>query len=481
MGGGGNLPSVAPESAGGVEDPWGEDEPPSVAEPPPLPPRLASLAALEGPLELPSGEPFVHPRAEDLPEVAELVAAGWRVAEPSPMWSFLPAVWPTSLRCWVPDRLPRFSRTTSHRDSTVIVPWTSDVAEDIRRHDVRVLARVGLPPPPPGRIWLLRSPWLSIGVAPVLSMIAVRSQERGGWAMLDRTLVESARELLSWDEERVWSWWPDDRGEVARAWRAEGRTGEDAAALIVARISPGLLAAYRQRGFDEGAALAWTAVLRAEGLEGLQQAVGWTQMGLSPQDVDHDLSKMDPAEVVRWLAEGFDLDVVRAVLGLPLDQAKAWRDAGIPAFEVRPLLHADRTLTPLEARRFDQLGIGPEERRRWVEFGFDADAARRWTDLDVLPNEARVWRAAGHDPATAASLVGDIPAGAPRIPVGNYPWAMTGGVYVSGPGEHLRPGEPPDFTDPQVRGALHHSVDDPPGTRGSHAEEARKRHQRPSA
>jgi hypothetical protein len=452
-----------------------------VAEPPPLPPRLASLAALGGPLELPSGERFVYPRAEDLPEVAELVAGGWRVAEPSPMWSFLPAAWPPSLRCWVPDRLPRFSRSTLDRGSTVIIPWTAEVGDDIRRHDLEVLARVGLPPPPTGRIWLLRSPWPSIGVAPVLSMIAVRSHARGGRATLDRMLVDSAREVLGWDEERVWSWWPDERGEVARAWRAEGRTGEDVAALVVARISPHLLAAYRESGFDEEATLAWTAVLRAEGLEGLEQAVGWTQLGLSPQDVGSDLSRMDPAEVARWLAEGFELDVMRTVLGLPLDRAKAWRDDDIPAVEVRPLLHADPMLTPHEARPFAQLGIGPEERRRWVEFGFDAGVARGWRDLDVLPNEARVWRAAGHDPATAASLVGDIPAGAARIPVGNYPWAMTGGIYLGGPAEHHRPGEPPDFTDPQVRAALHYSVDDPPGTRGSYAQEARRRRPRPSA
>lgn len=74
---------------------------------------------------------------------------------------------------------------------------------------------------------------------------------------------------------------------MARAWRAEGRTGEDAAALIVARISPGLLSAHRERGFDEGAALGWTAVPRTEGLEAVQQALGWTQLGLSPQDVGH--------------------------------------------------------------------------------------------------------------------------------------------------------------------------------------------------
>lgn len=107
------------------------------------------------------------------------------------------------------------------------------------------------------------------------------------------------------------------------------------------------------------------------------------------------------------------------------------------------------------------------------------ETAQGWRDLDVLPNEARVWRAAGHDPATAAPLMAEIPPGRARIPVGNYGWAMTGGVYVGGPAEHRRPGEPPDFTDPQVRGALHYSVDDPPGTRGSYADDARRRRSGP--
>lgn len=459
---------VEPESADGVEDPWGESVPPAVEDPLPLPPRLAGLAELTGPLELSAGEAFVHPGPEDLPEVAALVAAGWRVAEGSPMWSFLPAVWPVAHRCWVRDRLPRFSRTTSERGARVIIPWTQEVVEDSRRHDVDVLARVGLSAPPPGRIWLVRSPWPSIGVRPVLSLILARSQERGGQVTLDARLVESAREVLGWDEERIWAWWPGERGEVARAWRVAGRTGEDVADLVVARISPELLAAYAQRGLDERQAVAWSAVVRGDGGQGLEEAVCWAELGLAPEHLDHALTRMGPAEVRRWRSEGFDLDAIRNLGGLPLAHAIAWRDAGIPTLEVRALLHADPTLTPSEARRFDDLAIAPQERRRWVEYGFDADTARAWKDLDVLPNEARVWRADGHDPTSAASLLSEAPAGTPRIPTGNYGWSIGGDVLTSTAHD-----EPLDFTDPKVRRAIHYSIDDPPGTRGSHAERAR--------
>ncbi|MEW6471095.1 MAG: hypothetical protein AB1679_02400 [Actinomycetota bacterium] len=462
---------MAPQLGVSPDDPWGEQDAPAVLDVPALPPSMAELAALRQPVELPPGERFVHPQPEDLPEVAGLVAAGWRVAEPSPMWSFLPAVWPPPLRCWVVDRLPRFSRSSGRQGkTTVITPWTTEVADDIRSFVVELLSGVGLPPPPPGRIWLLRSPWPSVGVGMVMSLIAMRAPEGGGrGGMLEPALVDAAREVLGWDDERVWGWWPGERGEIARAWRALGRVGEDAADVIAARLSPELLAAHENRGFDETTALAWTDVLDLGGLEGLERAAGWAQLGLSPEDVGWALSDADPADVAIWLADGFDLDEVRALQGLPLGKAKAWKAAGVPADEVTDLLCADQTLTPEEARRFTELDIPGDDRRRWVEYGFDASVARAWTDLDVVPNEARVWRAAGFDPATAALLLREIPAGSPRIPVGDYRWAMTGGVWFGGPTEGHRPGEPIDFTDIAVRRSLYFSVDDPPGTRGSQA------------
>jgi hypothetical protein len=101
-------------------------------------------------VELPPGERFVHPRPEDLPEVRDLVDRGWQVADGSPMWSFLPAVWPQEFRYWVPDRLPRLSRSAAAQrpESTVIMPWTTELAEDMHRSAADLLARVGLPAPP---------------------------------------------------------------------------------------------------------------------------------------------------------------------------------------------------------------------------------------------------------------------------------------------------------------------------------------------
>lgn len=94
--------------------------------------------------------------------------------------------------------------------------------------------------------------------------------ELGGGGMLDPGLVSAAREVLSWDEKHVWDWWPGASGEVARAWRACGRMGEDAAAVITARLDPDLLARYEAERLDEDGALTWCSTLHHSGQEGGQ-------------------------------------------------------------------------------------------------------------------------------------------------------------------------------------------------------------------
>jgi hypothetical protein len=135
-------------------------------------------------------------------------------------------------------------------------------------------------------------------------------------------------------------------------------------------MTPELLAAYRDHGFDEQAALGWAALER--GPEGLQQAIRWTALRLSSGEIDSDLIKLGPEEVERWLAEGFDLTAIRLLAGLPLERADEWREAGVTPRDVQALLEADPLLTPAEAARFDDAGIGADERIGWVELGFDA-------------------------------------------------------------------------------------------------------------
>jgi hypothetical protein len=450
----------------GPGDPWGVDDPPAVTDPPPLPPALAQLAALTGPLEMPGTERAPQPRADELPEVQELMRAGWRVANPSPMWSFLPAVWPEPHRCWVPDRLPRFSRSRTRDHVLVITPWEPGQAAGFHDEVSHMLARVGFPPPPPGRIWMLRSPWPALGVEPILGLILLRAGEAGGGGKLDEVLVDAACEVLTWDEDRIWEWWPGQWGAVARAWRARGRTGEDAAPLIIAKLSPELLDAFRENGFDDGEALDWMLALSATGFLALERAEGWRNLGYGPSDVMAGLMDREPAEASRWLEDGFSLNDLRSFKGAPLETARAWRAAGLSGTEALELLWLDHRLIPSEAQAFSDAGITRRDRRDWVRYGFDAAAARAWTDLDVFPGEARVWRAHGFDPTGAAEILESLEPGVPRLPPGHHGW-------VSYPPSSLKgrtPGAPVDLTDPEVRRTLQYSVEDPPGTRGTEAD-----------
>lgn len=407
------------ENPAGPDDPWGADQPPAVSDPPPLPPALAELAALRGPVEMPGSVRPPQPRADELPEVRTLMESGWRVANRSPMWSFLPAVWPPDDRCWVPDRLPRFSRSRTRDDVLVFTPGSEEQAGEMHAEVAEMLSAVGFPPPPAGRIWMLRSPWPSIGVEPVLGLILMRAAQAGGGGKLDPVLVEAAREVLGWDEARIWGWWPGEWGALARAWREAGRTGEDAAPLIIAKLSPDLLGAFREHGFTDAEALDWMLALSATGVLALQRAEGWRDLGYGPSDVLAGLMDREPAEAARWLGEGFSLNDLRAFKGAPLEVARSWREAGVAGAEALELLWLDRRLTPTEARGFTDAGISADDRRHWVRCGFDAAAARQWTDLDVYPEEARVWRAHGYDPASAAGPLADLPPGAPRLPAGS--------------------------------------------------------------
>jgi hypothetical protein len=94
-----------------VTDPWGMRQPPAGVDPvAPLPPRLARLAEVQATgTALSAGEPYAQgfPRADELPEVQELMREGWRPLDSAPLHCLFPAAWPPEHRTWIPDRLPR--------------------------------------------------------------------------------------------------------------------------------------------------------------------------------------------------------------------------------------------------------------------------------------------------------------------------------------------------------------------------------------
>ena len=111
--------------------------------------------------QLPAGTSTPGPRlplpAGELPEVRQLVTAGWELAPDAPVWVFLPALWPAAHRCWVADRsTPTMVETVDGRST--VLPWTDEVRAE-HEADLRDLCEAaGVPGWAPGRIWLLRGP-----------------------------------------------------------------------------------------------------------------------------------------------------------------------------------------------------------------------------------------------------------------------------------------------------------------------------------
>jgi hypothetical protein len=456
------IPHVGGTVASMDKDPWGAQTPPPLTGGvPPLPPRLVELVDLATRGEsrvLEPGERWLFPSAEELPEVQALALDGWTPLGEDPMTRLLPVVWPTLDRCWVPDRLPRMSISVSlPGGQQSVAAWSERVTADAAADVVAAAAECGLRAPPPGRLWLLRSPWPTLGLEVVLAMLQRSRDELGlGWGSCG--FVEAARDLLSWSEEQVWSWWRGPQADAARAWRRLGRAGPDISGLVVAGLGPAHTARLTvpvragEPGLSERQAVAWAERVGGPDAESKVEAIiGWRALGLPadpPEDEHLVLYETTLAVAGDWLADGFSLEELGVWIGASLQSARVWRDSGFTPAQARALLAADATLTPAEAVAFDEVGIAADARPGWVEAGFTAADARAWTEVDVFPQEARVWRAKGLS-------VEDV----------RRHWAAGGGAL-------------PD--DAQVgwfgygagRADLSYGVEDPPGTRGRLATDA---------
>ena len=389
------------------EDPWGTQTPSAVAGGVPLlPARLVGLVDLAASGEsrfLEPGERWVFPSAEELPEVQVLAADGWRPLGQDPMTVLLPAVWPAQHRCWVPDRLPRMSTSVCLPDLRQRVQgWSERVMADAAAEVAAAAAECGLPAPPLGRLWLLRSPWPSLGLDVVLAMLHQRRDELDlGWGSC--WVIQAARELLGWSEEQVWSWWVGPQADAARAWRSLGRVGQDVALLVVAGLGPAQTARLTGPVGDGGGtlserqAVAWSEKVGGLDVDSRVDAIiGWRVLGLPadpPEDEHQVLYETTPAAAGDWLSDGFSFEDVGVWLGESLQAAQVWRDVGFTSGQARALVAADPTVTPEEVVAFDDVGITADARLGWVEAGFSAAQARAWAEVDVFPQEARVWRA----------------------------------------------------------------------------------------
>lgn len=389
-----------------MDDPWGVADPPAVRTVPPLPPRLARLAEVQRtrvPIldaNLVDGD---FPRADELPEVTALAAQGWRPLHDAPLYCLLPAAWPVAHRAWVPDRLPRVGcggTTATYYGSVVPLPevgdedyWEDDTAAEEARE-------AGLPAPPPGRLWLVRSPWPRLPVSAIYELIWEHTDRRSGSEVA--AVYRAARDAFGWDEDAAMAACPAELRGLLDQWAAAGRTGEAASAFVKLRITPGQLDGFMQStGLDEARALAW---LDSLGTDPDQDAIAFVNAwrdsdlpGDPPVGADRFRDR-DPRELRRWLEAGFDLHAADKLRLAGLDTALHWREAGFNEQDTYELLRDDPDLTPAEARAFDKSPIR-EQRRGWIYFGFGAAQAAAWAATGLTPSQARVWRACHKTPA----------------------------------------------------------------------------------
>ncbi len=444
----------------GMDDPWGLEDAatPHPVPPEPLPPRLAKLAALSGPEVVTDWSDWESPGPQALPEVATLLAQGWALLEQDPRFVLMPAIWPTVLRCWLPDRMPKTYSSFDGQTSRIIPAGQLCHPEHHQSRapeafEAELAAEVGLPAPLPGRIWLLRSPWPTIGLKMVLDLFARRCDEQGRYEAAD--VIEAAREMLRWDEAHILAWWTGEERDAASAWQAQGRIGEDVVELVHAGIGPDLWARMPGLSVEQAAAWRW-AVAGRTAQEAVDRVVFFRSAGLPdtpPADL-YRLAAMSESDVLAWFGGGFDVPAMVQLMGLTLGEAITWRDLGYSPARTQELLQVDPSLTAAEADTFTQAGIVGAHQMDWIQHGFTSSEAAAYDENDVQPNEARVWQSMGLRP-------GDVRPGQ-HLPAGYQRggWAMPAGM--------------------RMRDAQH-SVQDPPGTRGVIAErdgQHRHRHRR---
>lgn len=127
--------------------------------------------------------------AAELPEVVAAENEGCWLAPESPMWVFLPTVWPEWERRWLPDRSTHYLTEWCTGQEPRTLAWSPDVAAEIEHDLNEILVQCGLPPRPPGRLWLLRLPPGFPTLEAVLTELIARADAEGAPLMACPTFV----------------------------------------------------------------------------------------------------------------------------------------------------------------------------------------------------------------------------------------------------------------------------------------------------
>lgn len=141
-------------------------------------------------------EPIYSDRPEDVPEVKAARARGYFPAHEAPLWCFIPAIWPAEARAWVRDQRVRHLTMQCEGGPLERLPWTTADYADIENDTNALLAELGLPARPAGRIWLLRAPQPYATAQDVLDDVWTGWQASGGPAMATSDFVQHAQSRL---------------------------------------------------------------------------------------------------------------------------------------------------------------------------------------------------------------------------------------------------------------------------------------------
>lgn len=119
-------------------------------------------------------------------------------------------MWPAQHRGWIRNRVP-WVWTCVGQPPTLAPPSETDLMSEAEAQEEYPadLEGTGIPVPPLGRIWLLRSPFDGVTVTEVADTIhGVAVRRAGGEDIFlnKRHLVDAARDVLSWDSATIKRW-----------------------------------------------------------------------------------------------------------------------------------------------------------------------------------------------------------------------------------------------------------------------------------
>ncbi|MFZ2015826.1 MAG: DUF5956 family protein [Nocardioides sp.] len=125
-----------------------------------------------------------------LPAVQAAHEQGFEPAPEAPLWTFLPAAWPDSARAWIPDTRVRHLQMSCNEEPWRTAPWSTADYFELEADANRLLADCGLPPRPPGRLWLLKPPEGFVSLDATLGRLLKSAEDSGLLVTADRAFVQ---------------------------------------------------------------------------------------------------------------------------------------------------------------------------------------------------------------------------------------------------------------------------------------------------